>query len=164
MFSYLKPEGRVHSYKELKLHELRQAGVRLLICDLDNTLAVHDEQGVSQEIKAFVQSVKEAGLMFCLISNNRHKRAEAFAKELHVRAYSFALKPLRHTYFKVLREHGVTASQVLCLGDQLFTDVLGAKRMDMKVVLCDPLSEKDIIYTRFSRWLERWVLQRIEKR
>ena len=46
------------------------------------------------------------------------------------------------------------------MGDQLFTDILGGKFFGISTILCEPLSEKDIIYTRLTRWLENLILKR----
>lgn len=164
MFQYLKPDLQLHSYLELDVDELVQEGILLLICDIDNTLAVHDEALPCSEVFQFVQRVQSAGLQLCLISNNRKERVEMFGKALGVRAYANALKPMKHTYRMILKDYQVSSKESACLGDQLLTDGLGAKRMKMKMILCQPLSEKDIIYTRMNRHLERWILKMFEKR
>lgn len=164
MFQFLKPDLQIHSYMELDADKLIREGISLLICDIDNTLAVHDEALPCAEVCQFVEGIQSAGLKICLISNNRKERVERFGEALGVKAYAFALKPMKHTYRRILKDYQVSSVESVCLGDQLLTDGIGAKRMKMKIILCQPLSEKDIIYTRINRRIERWILKMFEKR
>lgn len=164
MFQFLRPDLQIHSYHELDADKLVRDGISLLICDIDNTLAVHDETMPCAEVVEFVEKIQSAGLKLCLISNNRKKRVERFGEALGVRAYAFALKPMKHTYRTILKDYQVSGDEIACLGDQLLTDGIGAKRMKMKLILSQPLSEKDIIYTKMNRHIERWILRMFEKR
>lgn len=164
MFRFLKPDMQIHSYLELDANKLIKEGISLLICDIDNTLAVHDEAYPCDEVYQFVSMIQSAGLQICLISNNRKERVERFGKALGINSYAFALKPMKHTYRMILKDYQVSSAESVCLGDQLLTDGLGAKRMKMKMILCQPLSEKDIIYTRINRHIEQWILKMFEKR
>lgn len=164
MFRFLKPDLQIHSYLELDADKLIREGISLLICDIDNTLAVHDEALPCAEVCQFVERIQSTGLKICLISNNRKERVERFGEALGVKAYAFALKPMKHTYRRILKDYQVSSAESVCLGDQLLTDGIGAKRMKMKIILCQPLSEKDIIYTRINRRIEQWILKMFEKR
>lgn len=164
MFDFLKSDLQIASYQQLDVGMLQRSGIELLICDIDNTLAVHDEKLPGANVSEFVRKVQAANLKFCLISNNREERVRQYGEALGVRAYAFALKPMKHTYRKILKDFQVDAHQCACLGDQLLTDGLGAKRMKMLMILSQPLSEKDIIYTRINRHAERWILKQFEKR
>lgn len=164
MFQFLMPDLQIHTYLELDVDKLVNEGISLLICDIDNTLAVHDEALPCGEVRQFVERVHSSGLKICLISNNRKERVERFGAALGVKAYAFALKPMKHTYRTILKDYQVSSAESVCLGDQLLTDGIGAKRMKMKMILCQPLSEKDIIYTKMNRRIERWILKMFEKR
>lgn len=164
MFQYLKPNLQIVSFQGLDDKWLKKHGVQLLICDIDNTLSVHDEPLPSQEVIDFITHLKAQGFKLCLISNNRKERVKQYGEALGVKAYAFALKPMKHTYRRILNDFHVEACECACLGDQLLTDGLGAKRMKMLMILSQPLSTKDIIYTRLNRCMERWILKQFEKR
>lgn len=81
-----------------------------------------------------------------------------------VTTFLFALKPSKHVYKKILKKHNYSKSEVACLGDQLMSDILGANRMGFLSIYTKPLVDKDIIYTKFSRRIEKILIKKIEKR
>nr|MBP7165972.1 HAD hydrolase-like protein [Bacillota bacterium] len=55
---------------------------------------------------------------------------------------------------------GTHPDSTVMVGDQLFTDILGAKRLGIHAILVSPLSDKELPHTRIKRWLERFLLGR----
>jgi len=45
------------------------------------------------------------------------------------------------------------------IGDQFFTDVIGAKRLRLFVILVRPLKEREFFVTRINRIFERRILK-----
>ena len=133
------PDYYVESYRALDVERLKQHGIRLLVCDIDNTLAAHDEPLPDDAAKAFVKRVRDAGIQVVFISNNKRERVERFASCFDAKCYPFARKPLKQTYRKMLRELRYAPHQVAVLGDQLLTDMLGANRMHFYTILTRPL-------------------------
>lgn len=134
---------------------------KALILDVDNTLCRHDENEIPKEKKEWIHQMKKQGINVFLISNNHAPRIEKMAKSVACDCYGFALKPMKHVYKKILKKYDLTSDEVLCIGDQLLTDIVGAKRMKMKAIYVKPISESDIIYTKFSRKIENWILKEI---
>lgn len=158
------PKMIIKCYNELSIQELTRKGIRCLICDVDNTLIAYDEITFSEETRHFVETLKENQIEPILISNNVQARVEPLAKKLGVKAYAFAKKPLKKTYRAILSETGYQCCEVACLGDQLFTDVLGANRMKMLSIYTYPLVNRDVIFTKINRNIEMRMLKLIEKR
>ena len=71
-----------------------------------------------------------------------------------------ALKPLPFGFMRALKHLGLRRKQVAVVGDQLFTDVLGAKFLGLRTILTKPLVEKDFPLTRLLRFLERTIAGR----
>ena len=82
MFDFLKPDLQIASYQQLDVGMLQRSGIELLICDIDNTLAVHDEKLPGANVSEFVRKVQAANLKFCLISNNREERVRQYGEAL----------------------------------------------------------------------------------
>ncbi len=158
------PKKYIKNFTCVDFEQLQQAGITMIICDVDNTLVAHDEKLPTDAVHTFVKKVHEFGFQFCLISNNFSERVQRFAKALDVHAYDNAKKPLRHTYKKIIRDYKVNPKQVACIGDQILTDVVGGNRMQMYTILTHPLYTKDLSFTKINRLFERMVFNRLEKK
>ena len=98
------------------------------------------------------------GFETCLISNNQKPRVEPFAKALESRYLFDAHKPSRKNYLKAMEEMGTDRRTTVFIGDQLFTDVYGAKRSGIYSILVKPIHPKEEIQIVLKRYLERIVL------
>lgn len=153
------PDSYIETYRKLNIQKLTHRGIKLLVCDIDNTLVAHDEAHPTQEVKEFIQSVKDAGIRVILVSNNVKERVETFARDLDVATYPFARKPLKLTYLKLMKDTGFQANEIAVLGDQLLTDMLGANRVGFYTVLTSPVAQKDLVFTKANRLVENMVFQ-----
>ena len=73
-----------------------------------------------------------------------------------------ALKPFRPNFkaaLALLAEQGVAPNQVVMIGDQVMTDVVGANRMGLPCILVKPIAKHDNIYTWLNRTLERQAMR-----
>lgn len=164
MLGYFKPDQYIESFTKLKIETLKKRGITLFICDIDNTLVAHDVALPNDEVKSFIKSIKDEGIEVVLISNNVEERVSNFAKPLDVPYYPFAKKPLKLTYKKMLKDYQDAPSEVAIIGDQLLTDVLGAKRMKFYTILTKPVAQKDLKCTKINRIFEQFIYWRLEKK
>lgn len=163
MLRLFTPNKYIKDFRYVDIDDLKKHGIKLVICDIDNTLVAHDEKHPNEEVKAFVKEM-QTHFAFCLISNNFNERVTTFAKDLHVPCYSMAKKPLKLTYQKIMREMGYPASQIASIGDQIMTDVLGGNRCHIYTILTHPLVVKDLASTKINRVFENMVFQRLAKK
>ncbi len=158
MKKMILPDEIKQNLLEIDVWSLKKQGIKAIICDVDNTLCPHDENELSETRKKWIHDVQKEMLLI-LISNNHGSRIKKLAAELHCPSYEFALKPMKHTYQKILSDYDLKREEVVCIGDQLFTDIIGAKRMKMRNIYVKPISKSDIIYTKLSRKIENWILR-----
>ena len=85
MLKLFAPDKYISGYAKVNPDELKKRGIRVLVCDIDNTLVAHDEADPSEEVKAFLQRVKDSGLEIILISNNVEERASFSCAVLSIR-------------------------------------------------------------------------------
>ena len=149
------PDYYVESYRALDLERLKRHGIRVLVCDIDNTLAAHDEPLPDAQAIAFVRRVRDAGIQVVFISNNKRERVERFAGAVDAKCYPFARKMLRDLHY--------APHQVAVLGDQLLTDMLGANRMHFYTILTKPLVSRDLNCTKVNRVFEQMVFRVLER-
>lgn len=153
------PDAYARSLAEISLDSLHDAGVRGIIVDLDNTLVAYRAALVAPEIASWVRAALARGFRVALVSNNWSDRVAAFGSTLGVPTVPSAMKPLPLAFMRALRALGTPRGQTVVVGDQLLTDVLGAKLMGMRAILTDPISEQGFITTRVMRVVERALLR-----
>ncbi|MBX6377146.1 MAG: YqeG family HAD IIIA-type phosphatase [Clostridia bacterium] len=157
------PDEYHRSVFDLDLGALRARGIRGLIFDLDNTLVRWslgaDPAGPAQErLAEWFAGLRAAGFRACIVSNNRSARVEAVARALSVPAVGRAGKPRRGALRRALAVMGTEIAETALVGDQVLTDVCGARRLGLYAILVEPLSRREFLGTRLLRVVEaRWL-------
>jgi len=144
----------------VSLADLAARGFTGIIVDLDNTLVGYGQDDLAAQDLAWLAAARTAGFRMCLVSNNFSERVARVSAAAGVPAISRALKPLPRGFAAALRVLGTPKARTVVVGDQLFTDVLGAKLLGLHCILTEPLVAKDWLGTRVLRFLERVVLGR----
>ena len=107
---------------------LKNEGVKLLLCDLDNTLRLHSEKEPADELADWVEDCKNAGVKIVIISNNgRKKMMRKFCEPIGVDCVWWAKKPMSTKLTEAMQEYGYKPKETIMLGDKWSTDVLAAK-------------------------------------
>jgi len=162
MFKTFYPDEYVESSYELDYQAYFDAGYRAILFDIDNTLVPHGAPADERAVKLF-ESIRSTGLKACLISNNKLGRVKSFADAVGAFYVEDAHKPSRKGYQRGMQEMGTTTENTLFVGDQLFTDVWGAKRTGLKSILVKPINPKEEIQIVLKRIPERWILHFYQK-
>jgi HAD superfamily phosphatase (TIGR01668 family) len=163
MLDYFRPHsyaGGIASIDPLALHA---RGIRGAIVDLDNTLVGFRSVEPLAEDARWVARANAAGVRVALLTNNATPWAAEVAATLGVPCIARARKPLPFAFRRALRLLDVPADAAIVIGDQLFTDVLGAKLAGLEVILVDPLVRHDPWNTRPLRWLERVIMRGVTR-
>ena len=161
---YFQPDFTRLCYRDLTASFLQEQGVRVLLLDIDNTLAPYEQLDPDDHIRAWLQSLADAGIKAALLSNNHGDRMERFNRELGLPCKSGACKPLPFRGKKLMKRLGGTKKTTLLMGDQIFTDILCAHHMGIRGILVPPIKDKTDAGTRFKRYLERGILRRYYKK
>lgn len=161
MLELFYPDEKYSSAFEVPYEQLYEEGYRGLIFDIDNTLVPHGFPADEKSVQLF-DRLNRIGFQCCLLSNNNRRRVAPFAKALKSWYQCMAMKPLKAGYMKAVHKMGTDVGNTVFIGDQLFTDVWGAKRIGMRSILVDPIDPKEEIQIVLKRLLERVVLCRWE--
>ena len=162
LFETFYPDTWVDSTYQIDFDELYKKGYRGLIFDIDNTLVPHGEPA-DERAKALFAHLKELGFSCCLLSNNQLERVQMFNRDVQVHYIEDAHKPSRKNYLKAMELMGTDLSDTVFIGDQLFTDVYGAKRTGMANIPVKPIHPKEEIQIILKRYLEKIVLHFYQK-
>lgn len=162
MFRCFFPDEYVDSTYVIDFEKLYQEGYRGLIFDIDNTLVPHGASADTRAIALF-RRLKKLGFGCCLLSNNQKKRVASFNDAVQVNYIENAHKPSVRNYNRAMEILGTNTENTIFIGDQLFTDVYGAKRAGIRNILVKPIDPKEEIQIVLKRYLEKIVLYFYEK-
>jgi HAD superfamily phosphatase (TIGR01668 family) len=158
----LRPDHHIRSVLDISPGWCEQNGVKALLLDLDNTLTGWRAREFSGEILQWLQRMKDAGIQLLLLTNNRsRRRVRAMEEKLGIPAIGWASKPRVKSYYKALDALGREPDEVAAVGDQLFTDVVGANRAGIRSIMVDPFTHREFLLNHAFRWIERLYLRRI---
>ena len=101
---------------------LRARGVKVLLADLDNTLAPY---GVPT--------------LFLLSNSRRPGRAQHYAEALGIPYEGHAGKPKAGGFRRALARMNAAPEEAAIVGDQIFTDILGGNRAGVLTLLVHPI-------------------------
>jgi len=143
---------------DVALDELTALGISGLIIDLDNTLVAYRQSDIVNDHLAWVEMAHRQAFKMVMLSNNFSERVQAVADQLHIECIPNALKPLPTGFWRAKKALGLPRRQIAVVGDQLFTDVLGAKLFGFYTILTEPIEPHDFALTRVFRFFERLML------
>jgi uncharacterized protein len=156
----VKPDMRIKMVTELTPDRLKSQGIRALLVDLDDTLVASNSQRMGLGFRRWVLGLKEVGIKVMLLSNGKPKRVARWAQLLGVEGLPLVGKPFRFAFERGLKRLGTSPSETAMVGDQLFTDILGANHLGIKTILVTPLSTKGLPHTRLARKIEKLILSK----
>ena len=156
------PDLMLDSIYELTPGMLTDRGVRFVVLDIDNTLAPYTVHEADEDMRAWVDALRDAGLELYVLSNNRGARPETFSAALDLPFHKKAWKPFPKRARAVMEAQGYEPSETAFIGDQIYTDVCCAKWCGAYAVLVRPIEFHRFIL-RFRYWLE-WPFRAAGKR
>ena len=157
MFQNLYPKEECDSAYTLDYERLYEKGYRGIIFDVDNTLVPHGAPADKRSRELFVR-LREIGFSTCILSNNKEPRVAPFAKEVDSPYLFKGGKPSRKGYQKAMFVMKTGRHNTLFVGDQLFTDVWGARRTGLYSILVKPINPKEEIQIVLKRIPEKLIL------
>lgn len=160
----LIPDRLYSRYADLTPRELRDLDVRLLLCDLDYTLAPRSQAEPDAALLRWLDGCREGGVTVMILSNNRStRRVETFCRKLGVDFVGRAGKPSPKGYRRAMERAGAPPERTAMLGDKLLTDVLGAKRSGIRALMTEPLGGPVGAWNHALHGLQRpfkWIAKR----
>lgn len=133
-------------------------GFTSVLLDVDNTILSRETNAVPRDVGMWLGRAREAGVRFCLVSNNWHANVVDLAAEFGLPIVSKAMKPFPAAFFRARGKIGATRRETVVVGDQLMTDVMGAHLAGLRAYLLAPLVEKDLPHTLLLRTFERAIM------
>ncbi|MBO5142489.1 MAG: YqeG family HAD IIIA-type phosphatase [Clostridia bacterium] len=160
----LKPDLIYKGVQYIELDELKKRGIEGILLDIDNTLIDYRKE-VSEEIANWVKDAKKQGFKMCILSNsNKLEKITKVAKKVEMEYISFAKKPSKSGFLKAAKLLNIENNKIAMVGDQVFTDVLGANKVNMLSIYVEPINKKEYWYTKWKRPIEALILKYFESK
>ncbi|MDP4128039.1 MAG: YqeG family HAD IIIA-type phosphatase [Bacillota bacterium] len=163
MFEYFRPTFQAPSLDLISIELLVRNGIRGLIIDLDNTMTPWNDVNVGPRVAEWFEKVKDAGILACVVSNNKKRQRVAVVAERVGIPFVFrASKPRRRAFRAGMDLLGTGRKDTAVIGDQLFTDILGGNRLGLYTILVTPINDHEFVGTRFMRRVEKllvWLMK-----
>ena len=157
------PDGVYNSIFDIDFAKLYAGGKRIILSDLDNTLATYAESAPNARVIAWSKHVQALGFSLYLISNNRVLRVQAFAKALNAKGLASANKPFVYRFKRFAQAERFNLAEIIMIGDQLVTDVSFARKMGISIFIVKTLDRAtEKWYTRLNRLREKPIIRRIK--
>ena len=160
------PDEYLASAYDLDYEKLYKQGYRGVIFDIDNTLVPHGAPADARSIELF-ERLRAIGYQSLLLSNNKEPRVKTFNDDVGSQYIYRAGKPAVGNYVRAMERMGTTPETTLFVGDQLFTDVWGAKKAGIRTWLVKPIHPKEeiqIVIKRRLEWIVLFFYKRSERR
>ncbi|MBC6974544.1 MULTISPECIES: YqeG family HAD IIIA-type phosphatase [unclassified Bacillus (in: firmicutes)] len=158
------PNEYVKNVYHVQPEDLKKRGIKGIITDLDNTLIEWDRPNATPKLEQWFLKMKEQGIQVTVVSNNNEQRVKDFADPLGIPFIHSARKPFVRAFKRAIRKMNLAADEVVVIGDQLLTDVLGGNRVGLYTILVVPVAQTDGLVTRFNRKIERRIMRNMKKK
>ena len=157
MLQRFYPDNETDSAYDIDYQALYGKGYRGIIFDIDNTLVPHGAPADDRAVQLF-SDLRKTGFKTVLLSNNKEPRVKPFADNVGSQYVFKAGKPGIKGYISAMKKMSTHPKNTIFVGDQLFTDVWGAKKAGIITYLVKPIHPKEEIQIVLKRYLERIVL------
>ncbi len=126
--SIFRADKKFERFEDVTPKILKDEKVKLLLCDLDNTLRLHSEKEPADELADWIEECRDAGVLIVIISNNgRKKMMQKFCEPIQVPCVWWAKKPMSTKLTETMKNYNFKPEETVMLGDKWSTDVLAAK-------------------------------------
>lgn len=148
------PQRMLHDVTEITPALLRENGVRGLLLDIDGTLMRTREQMPAKPVLDWLEMLRREGFLLYILSNNKHcARVRAFAEGQRIPWQYLARKPRKKGFLRAFRETGLAPAELAVVGDQIFTDMWGARRCGCLALMVES-TDTDLWYFPLRRLAE----------
>ncbi len=161
MNKYLIPDEIFSSIDDLSGEFFKEKGIKGVFLDIDNTLVDPHTEKPDERAKRFFDSLKKSGIIICLISNNNKDRVSRFNEDGFLSSHRSA-KPLTFAYRRMLKKTGLKKKEVAAIGDQFYSDILGANLLGLHTIYVSPIKiGGEGAFVHFKRKLEKNVIKKL---
>ena len=140
----LLPSMITTALTELEPEFLQQRGIRLLMLDFDNTIVPYTTSIPTEQMSAWLEKMAASPVQLCVVSNSRKPRVKVFCEKYGIPCITHAKKPFSKGIRECLEKFALPPECCALVGDQIFTDTLGANGCGVRSVLVKAIDNHNI--------------------
>ena len=129
------PDLITDAITDLSAQQLKDMGVSLLMMDFDNTIVPYTTSVPTDKMRSWLQMITASDIQLCVVSNSKKPRVRVFCQQYGLDCITHARKPFSDGIRRCLRKYGVAPDKAALVGDQIYTDTLGANCAGVKSIL-----------------------------
>ena len=131
----LLPSVMTDRLTDLTPELLTARGIQMLMMDFDNTIVPYTTDVPTEEMEEWLKKMKASSVKLCVVSNSHKDRVKIFCRERDIPCITHAKKPFSKGIQECLSTFHLEPSQCALVGDQIFTDTLGANTNGVTSIL-----------------------------
>ena len=135
----LLPKLMTRKLTDLTPELLHRHGIRLLMLDFDNTIVPYTTSEPTLDMQAWLYAMKNSDIQLCVVSNSRKDRVKIFCDRYGINCITNAKKPFSKGIQECLARYGIAAKEAALVGDQIYTDTLGANGCGVMPILVEAI-------------------------
>ena len=161
--SLFLPDSYYKDIYSIDYKKLKKQGIKYLLFDFDNTIIEMNKYRYTKKHDELFKELKK-DFNIAIISNTINKqKIEDFTKKCGIEYILLAMKPLKRGFKKIIKKNNLKSEEICMIGDQLVTDIYGAKKMHIKAILVDRINNEELPLTRLNRKLEKRILKKLNR-
>lgn len=125
MLSFL-PKYIFPKLTDIKPSFLEERKIKLVLLDFDNTMLPYTTNEPTSALLSWIETMSNHGFTLCIVSNSHKQRVPTFAQQYGLSCVTGAKKPRGKGISEAMRRFHAKKNETVLIGDQIFTDVLGA--------------------------------------
>lgn len=161
--TFFKPTYFVDSVTDISADFLIKNDIKALILDIDDTITTHGNQKIDSNTEKWLEDLKSHKIKLILVSNNFKDRVARIAEYIGAPYVYSGMKPLPNGFIRALDILHTTKKNTMVVGDQVFTDILGANIAGICSILVEPKGESDTLLLKIKRFMEKPLKKRLKK-
>ena len=134
---------------------LKKQKIQALLLDLDNTLTTHNNPHPAEKVTDWIEKMKQSGIKMMIVSNNSAERVKPFAEAMKLDFVSGGRKPLSVGFKKAQAILEIPFANIAVVGDQIFTDILGANLKKVCTIYVRPIELESGFFFKIKRFFEK---------
>ena len=162
-FSFL-PRMIFPHLTDVTAEALRARGISFLMLDFGNTIVPYTTSEPTAQMAAWIRTMQASEIRLCIVSNSKKPRVVEFCKTYGLDCITHAKKPFSRGIRACLTRYALDPAACALVGDQIFTDVIGARLAGVFCLMVDPIEPEPGWFFRLKRRLERPILRAYERR
>lgn len=156
------PNIYLKSILDLDIQKLQNKNIKCLLIDIDNTISPVNSKEIEPKIKNKIIELKKH-FQVIIVSNATKGRTNIFKKNLGIDGYYLSWKPHKRVYKKIIIQNNLLPKEILAIGDQILTDIIGANKLGINSLLVTPLTNHDLPLTKINRLKEKFIFKKLNK-